>query len=58
MLSPGKDNCAVSESEVKVTPNATEMGEPIRKHSPRFFIEPAEQAALNVKGSFEEGSGR
>ena len=58
MLSLGKDNCAVSESEVKVTPNATETGNRPGNTSPRFFIEPAEQVALNVKGSFEEGSGR
>lgn len=48
----------MSESEVKVTLNATETGEPIRKHFTRFFTEPAEKAALNVQGSFEEGSGR
>ena len=48
----------MSESEVKATPKATETGEPIRKHFTKVFIEPAEQAALNVKGSFEEGSGR
>ena len=58
MLSPEKDNCAVSESEVKVTLNATETGEPLRKHFTKVFIEPAEQAALNAQGSFEEGSGR
>jgi hypothetical protein len=32
MLSPEKDNCAVSESEVKVTLNATEASEPTGKH--------------------------
>src|SRR5215204_1310791 len=32
MLSPEADNRAASESEVKVTLNATEAGEPIRKH--------------------------
>jgi hypothetical protein len=32
MLSPEKDDCAVSESKVKVTLNATETGEPTRKH--------------------------
>jgi hypothetical protein len=32
MLSPEEDNRAVSESEVKVTLNATDTGEPIRKH--------------------------
>jgi len=37
MLSLGKDNCAVSESEVKVTPNATETDEPIRKHVTKVF---------------------
>jgi hypothetical protein len=43
----------VSESEVKVTRNATATGEP-----PGFFTEPAWKAALNVQASFEEGSGR
>jgi hypothetical protein len=32
MLSPEKSNRAVSESEVKVTLNAMEADEPIRKH--------------------------
>jgi len=32
MLSPEEDNRAVSESKAKVTLNATEAGEPIRKH--------------------------
>jgi len=32
MLSAEQDNRAVSECEVKVTLNATEAGEPIRKH--------------------------
>jgi hypothetical protein len=32
MLSPEEDNRAVSESEVKATLNATDTGEPIRKH--------------------------
>jgi hypothetical protein len=32
MLSPEEDNCAVSESKVKVMLNATEAGEPIREH--------------------------
>ena len=60
MLSPEKDNCAVSESKVKVTLNATETGEPISKTLQQgFFTEPAfKKAALDVQGSFEEGSGR
>jgi hypothetical protein len=58
MLSPGEDNRAVSECEVKVTRNATETGEPIRKRFTRVLREPARKAALNVQGSFEEGSGR
>jgi hypothetical protein len=37
MLSPEEDNRAVSESEVKVTLNATEAGEPIRKHFSDVF---------------------
>jgi hypothetical protein len=36
MLSPEKDNRAVSESEVKVTPSTTETGEPIRKQLQQY----------------------
>jgi hypothetical protein len=43
---------------VNAAPGATETGEPTRKHSPRFFFEPVKEAALNVQGLFEEGSGR
>jgi len=58
MLSPEMDTRAVSESEVKVTLNATEAGEPIRKHFSNVLHQPARKAALDVQGSFEEGSGR
>jgi hypothetical protein len=58
MLSPEKGDRSVSESEVKVTLNATATSEPIRKYFTTIFIEPARKAALNVQGSFEEGSGR
>jgi len=37
MLSLVEDNRAVSESEVKVTLNATEAGKPIRKHFTKVF---------------------
>jgi hypothetical protein len=37
MLSPEKDDCAVSESKVKATLNATETGELIRKHFTKVF---------------------
>jgi hypothetical protein len=37
LLSPEKDNRAVSESEVKVTLNATATSEPIKKHFTRVF---------------------
>jgi hypothetical protein len=58
MLSPEMDNRAVSESEVKVTLNATEAGEPIRKQFSNVLHRAGQRAALNVQGSFEEGSGR
>jgi hypothetical protein len=58
MLSPEKDDRAVSESEVKVTLNAMETGEPIRKHFTKVLYRAGREAALNVQGSFEEGSGR
>ena len=58
MLSPEEDNRAVSECEVKVTLNATEAGESIRKHFTRVLHRSRLRAALNVKNSFEEGSGR
>ena len=48
----------MSECEVKVTLNATETGEPIRKHFTKVLHRAGREAALNVKGSFEEGSGR
>jgi hypothetical protein len=58
MLSAEQDNRAVSECEVKVTLNATEAGEPIRKHFTKVLHRAGWEAALKVKGSFEEGSGR
>jgi hypothetical protein len=58
MLSPGKDDCAVSESKVKVTLNATEQVSRSVSTSAGFFTEPAQKVALDVQGSFEEGSGR
>jgi hypothetical protein len=58
MRSAEQDNRAVSECEVKVTLNATETGEPIRKHFTKVLRRAGREAALNVKGSFEEGSGR
>ena len=50
MLSAEQDNRAVSECEVKVTLNATETGEPIRKHFRRFFTEPAEKPRSTSEG--------
>ncbi len=47
MLSPEKDNRAVSESEMKVTLNATETGEPARKPFTKVLTEPARKAALD-----------
>jgi hypothetical protein len=41
-----------------VTLNATGTGEPIRKHLAKVFHRAGREAELNVKGSFEEGSGR
>jgi hypothetical protein len=59
MLSPEQDNRAVSECEVKVTLDATEADEPIRKHFRNVLIEPANKPrSIHVQGSFEEGSGR
>jgi hypothetical protein len=37
MLSPERDNRAVSESELKITLNATETGEPTRRRFARSF---------------------
>jgi hypothetical protein len=45
MLSPERDNRAVSESERKITLNAVNR-------------EPTVKVALHVQGSFEKGSGR
>jgi len=57
MRSAEQDNRAVSECEVKVTLNAKRAS-----RSGNIFTKvlhrAGREAALNVKGSFEEGSGR
>jgi len=40
----------VRESEMKVTLNATETGELIRKQLPKVFRRAGQDAALNVRG--------
>jgi hypothetical protein len=38
--------------------NTTETGEPIKKQFLKFFHRAGQEAALNVQGSLQEGSGR
>jgi hypothetical protein len=52
MPSTERGNGAARESEANITLNATETGEPIKKHFPNVFHQAGEVAALNVQGLF------